>query len=172
MNHRLLIAFGVRGGLPSGTGPCMVGPVSLWLAAASSKPPVPNEGVALTMSTPENVNPYESSHAGPEGPPVSPFGPAQTEGDATGGVIPYKNPCALIAYYLGIFALLPCIGIVPGAAAFILGIIGLQQRARNPAIKGSVHAWIGIVLGGLMTLVWGAAIVLMIVGAMAGGRRW
>ena len=124
------------------------------------------------MPTPEDINPYESSRAGPEGPPVSPFGPAQMEGDATGGVIPYKNPCALIAYYLGIFALLPCIGIVPAVPALVLGIIGLQQRAKNPAIKGSVHAWIGIVLGALMTLVWGAAIALMIVGAMADSRRW
>ena len=128
------------------------------------------------MSSPENVNPYESSQVGPgrRAPllPSSPFAPDQTAGDATGGVIPYKNPAALIAYYLGIFSLLPCIGIVLAIPALILGVIGLKQRARNPAIKGSVHAWIGIVLGALMTLVWGAAIALMIVAAMADGRRW
>jgi len=111
------------------------------------------------MSNPENVNPYESSREGAQGPPGTPFYPHQQEGDATGGVIPYKNPCALIAYYLGIFSLLPCIGILLAIPAFILGIIGLQQRAKNPAIKGSVHAWIGIVMGALMTLVWGAVIV-------------
>ena len=124
------------------------------------------------MSTPEDINPYESSQVGPQGPPASPFGSAPTDGDATGGVIPYKNPCALIAYYLGIFSLLPCIGILMSIPALVLGIIGLRQRARNPVIKGSVHAWIGIVMGGLLTLVWGAVIVGMILASMHDARRW
>ena len=79
-------------------------------------------------------------------------------GDATGGIIPYKNMPALLAYYLGLASLIPCFGFFLGIASFVLGIIGLRKRAQNPAVKGSVHAWIGIVLGGLMTLVWGAAI--------------
>ena len=32
------------------------------------------------------------------------------QADATGGVIPYENPRALTAYYLAVFALIPCIG--------------------------------------------------------------
>ena len=52
----------------------------------------------------------------------------------------------------------------------ILGIVGLRRRAANPAIKGAIHAWIGIVGGGLMTLVWGAAWVFMILGAVSGPR--
>ena len=90
------------------------------------------------------------------------------EGDATGGIIPYKNPAALIAYYLGIFSLLPCVGLLLAIPALILGFLGLAARRKNPAIKGSVHAWIGIVLGAIFTLVWGACIVLMIIGAVAG----
>ena len=119
------------------------------------------------MTTPHDINPYESSRARPQFPP-GPGGPM--EGDSTGGVIPYKNPSALIAYYLGIFSLLPCIGLLLAVPALILGIVGLQQRAKNPAIKGSVHAWIGIVLGGLMTLVWGGLIVLAIIGVSGGAR--
>jgi len=69
------------------------------------------------------------------------------QGDATGGVIPYKNPCALIAYYLGIFGLIPFIGLFLAIPAFILGILGIRNRKRNPAIRGSLHAWIGIILG-------------------------
>jgi hypothetical protein len=88
------------------------------------------------------------------------------EGDATGGVIPYKNPKALIAYYCGIFSLMPCIGIGPGIAGVVLGIMGLKHRALHPETKGSVHAWIGIILGGAMTLIWGLMIVLGIVAAM------
>jgi hypothetical protein len=74
------------------------------------------------------------------------------EGDATGGIIPYKNGPALAAYYLGIFSLLPCIGLVLAIPAFILGIMGLKKRKENPAVKGSVHAWIGIIMGGIFTL--------------------
>jgi hypothetical protein len=112
-------------------------------------------------------NPYNAPEHG--GAPAQPNMP-QGEGDATGGVIPYKNPHALIAYYLGLFSLLPCIGLFLAIPAFVLGIMGLRKRAQNPAIKGSVHAWIGIVMGGFLTLIWGAAWVLGIIGIIAEGR--
>lgn len=104
-------------------------------------------------------NPYRA----PEGNPP-PYLPADstTQGDATGGVIPYKNPKALIAYYLGILSGLPLIGLPFGMAAFVLGIMGLRDRRRNPAIKGSIHAGIGIGCGGLFTLLWGFVVVAMI----------
>jgi hypothetical protein len=97
---------------------------------------------------------------------------AQTvvEGDATGGIIPYKNPKALIAYYLGIFSGLPIIGLPIGVAAFILGFLGLRDRRRNPVIKGSVHAGIGIGCGCLFSLLWSLAIVGMIIGIMSERR--
>lgn len=72
-------------------------------------------------------------------------------GDGTGGLIPYKNPKALIAYYTGLFLSPLCfvgLGIVP----LIFGILGLRDRNKNPVIKGSVHAWVGIVLGGISVL--------------------
>ena len=84
------------------------------------------------------------------------------EGDATGGIIPYKNPKALIAYYLGILSGLPLIGLPIGIAAFVLGIMGLRDRKRNPAIKGSIHAGIGIGCGLLFTLVWGTVVLLFL----------
>ena len=76
--------------------------------------------------------------------------PQATGGDSTGGVIPYKNPQALIAYYLGVFSLIPCLGIPLAVAALVLGVLGLRARKRNPEIKGSAHAWIGIIAGGFM----------------------
>jgi hypothetical protein len=98
--------------------------------------------------------------------------PAQAvvEGDATGGIIPYKNPKALIAYYLGILSGLPIIGLPLGIAAFILGILGLRERRKNPVIKGSIHAGIGIGCGCLFSLLWGLAIVGMIVAILAEQR--
>jgi len=76
------------------------------------------------------------------------------KGDATGGVIPYKNPPALIAYYCGVFSLIPIIGIVVGIPGIILGFVGLRKKWANPPIKGAVHAWIGIILGLLTTMLW------------------
>ena len=86
--------------------------------------------------------------------------------DSTGGVIPYKNPTALAAYYCGVFSLIPCLGLLLAVPAFILGLIGLSKYRENPRIKGTVHAWVGIILGGLMTLLWGGAIVLTVAGGL------
>lgn len=110
---------------------------------------------------PFSQDPYTSPKT-PMGTPISPT--SDQEGDSTGGVIPYKNAPALIAYYLGLFSLLPCFGLFLAIPAFILGIMGLRKRKHNPAVKGSVHAWIGIIMGGIMTLVWGAAWIVTIIG--------
>jgi hypothetical protein len=72
------------------------------------------------------------------------------QGDATGGIIPYKNPHALIAYYCGVFSLIPCLGLILGPTAVILGVSGLRKRTKNPLVRGQVHACIGIVLGSLV----------------------
>src|SRR5262245_25106840 len=41
-------------------------------------------------------------------------------GEATvSGIIPYKNPPALIGYYLGVFSLIPCVGFLLGIAAIV-----------------------------------------------------
>ncbi|MDB6027700.1 MAG: hypothetical protein JWM68_3923 [Verrucomicrobiales bacterium] len=90
----------------------------------------------------------------PEGePPRIVTAPPQIEhGDATGGIIPYKNPHALTAYYLGIFSIIPVVGFFLGATALILGISGLRQRKKRPMIGGAVHAGIGIIGGGLSVL--------------------
>jgi hypothetical protein len=95
-------------------------------------------------------------------PSVSPGEPGQIEGDTTGGLIPYKNPNALTAYYLGLFSLIPFLGIVSGIAAVCLGIKGLRYGKQNPVVKGKVHAWIGIICGGFWALIYTALIVLLI----------
>lgn len=108
------------------------------------------------------------SHLNPYAAPVE-SGQASRQpakgGDATGGIIPYNNPKALIAYYLGIASGLPLIGLPFGVAAFFLGILGLRDRKRNPVIKGSAHAWVGIGCGGLFSLLWLLLIVTLILGA-------
>lgn len=93
-------------------------------------------------------------------------GAAAEGGDATGGLIPYKNLPALMAYYCGVFSIIPFFPI--GIAAFVLGIKGLKQRKRNPAIRGAAHAWIGIIIGGLFGLIWTALTVAIIISILAG----
>ena len=82
--------------------------------------------------------------------PETPDSTREPEGDATGGVIPYKTTCALIAYYCGVFSIIPCF--IIGVAAFVLGIKGLKYAKAHPEVKGQVHAWIGIVAGGFFGL--------------------
>jgi hypothetical protein len=84
-------------------------------------------------------------------------GPAQPQyvgmdDNTMGGLIPYKNAQSLWAYYLGVFALIPCVGIPLGIAALILGLRALKYADLHPETQGRVHAWTGIVLGSLCAL--------------------
>lgn len=120
----------------------------------------------LEPEQPRSANPY-SSPASDTVVPAEIVGQSQAaQGDSTGGVIPYKNPHALIAYYLGILALIPVIGVPFGVASIILGFIGLNRRKKNPVIKGSVHAWIGIVFGFLSMLCGGGMLATIFLGAV------
>lgn len=96
---------------------------------------------------------------------------SRNDGDATGGVIPYKNPCALTSYYLGIASGLPLIGLLFAIPAIVLGILGLRARSKNPAVKGSVHAGIGIGCGTIFLLFWGAVTIIAIIGLISGPNR-
>ncbi len=108
------------------------------------------------MSSSNEQSPYASPHT-----EASAAVPVDGQGDSTGGVIPYKNPPALAAYYLGLFSLFPLLGLFLAIPAFIFGIMGLRKRRQNPAVKGSIHAWIGIVMGGLFTVIWGGSAIMI-----------
>lgn len=113
-------------------------------------------------------NPYQS----PQQVPNDPHQAGQPgQGDMTGGIIPYKNAPALAAYYIGIVSLLCCFAGLPvGIVAIVLGVMGLQKRARQPEVKGSIHAWIGIVCGVIATL--GAILfAILIIAGIMGSQR-
>lgn len=95
--------------------------------------------------------------------------PAQPNsgGDATGGLIPYKNTPALLGYYMSVFSLIPGLGNILGLVAAIFGFIGLSNKKKNPAIKGTAHCWVAIVLGMLTFLIYNGVIVGSIVMALA-----
>jgi hypothetical protein len=100
-------------------------------------------------------------------PPAAPLMPPDTvTPDATAGIIPYKNVPALLAYYMGVFSLIPFIGFFISIGALVCGIIGLKRKKAHPNAKGSVHAWIGIIAGGIMFIIHSAIVALMIIGIM------
>lgn len=61
--------------------------------------------------------------------------------------VPYKNVNALIGYYFGVFSLIPIF--IIGIIGFILGLRGLAYARRHPEAHGTIHAWVGIIVGGL-----------------------
>ena len=95
----------------------------------------------------------------------------ETPDEPLATIIPYKNAKALIAYYLGVFALIPGVGAALGPAAFILGILCLRYVQAHPSAKGTGHAITGIVLGALTTLGNWLFLLLLVAGAVVGATR-
>jgi predicted Zn finger-like uncharacterized protein len=128
-------------------------------AITKEKPPARSEGIAETITTLEEVDDDEAPRSRKIARSVR-RDPAE---EAVSTIIPYKNGRALAAYYLGVFSLIPCAGLLLGPAALVLGILGLRYVKANPTAKGTGHAIAGIVLGGLTTLGnWGLGIILVI----------
>jgi hypothetical protein len=74
-------------------------------------------------------------------------------------LIPYKNPAALVGYYLSVFSLIPVVGAFLGLAAVGCGIAGRRAYRRDRRHGGAAHAWVAIILGSLTSLVnWGILI--------------
>jgi len=134
-------------------------PISVAPPAQPTPPPMPlippEDRQSLSAPPPIAASEADSSHHSLQG---------EATADATGGIIPYKNPPALIAYYCGVFSIIPFLGFFIGIAALCLGIAGLKKRKQTPIIRGSVHAWIGIICGSL-SIVAHLAVVALIIGA-------
>jgi hypothetical protein len=91
-----------------------------------------------------------------------------SQGDATGGLIPYKNGPALTSYYLAVASLIPCLGLLTGIPAFFLGLKGLKKAKAEPWVRGTAHAWIGVVGGGGMVLLNLIGLILMLFSIWSG----
>lgn len=85
---------------------------------------------------------------GPSSPGMYPPLPYPPAPDIMASIIPVRNPKALIGYYLAVFSVIPFLGILLGIGGFVLGVMGLKEATRNPAIKGKSHAWVAILVGG------------------------
>ena len=123
---------------------------------SSPKPEASSEWLDDLFSRTQPAAPAPPPIPNPQAPPTYATQPYVIEGDTTGGIIPYKNPQALTSYYVGLFSLIPVLGMASGPVAIWLGIKGLKYAKEHPVVKGQVHAWIGIVCGTLWTIVhWG-----------------
>jgi len=139
------------------------GPVPLWtMRQWQQEGRVPADAVLIDAATWE-TRPAAVVLAGPVMPPPMTGAPTSAAPSATDHLIPTKNPKALIAYYTGVFSLIPCIWII-GIAALILGIMGLRD-ARTLGV-GRTHAIVGIVLGSLEILLTLAGITAIVIGAV------
>jgi hypothetical protein len=125
-----------------------------WSAAAES-----------ISAAPESNNPYASPLA-PDA--AAPAGPVDSVVET---FIPSRNGPALTSYYLGIFSLLPCLGLPMGVTAVYYGLQGLARERQNPDVRGGAHAWVGVICGALFGLFNLLLIVAVIVGLIAGSRR-
>lgn len=111
-------------------------------------------------------NQYDPKH-NPSGAPVPPAPPGPPTAPGRGGdeavatIVPYRNMPALLAYYFGVFSLIPCLGLPLSVAAIVLGIIGLLTAAKNPGAHGRVHAIVGIVLGLVTSIGYGALFIVL-----------
>ena len=103
----------------------------------------PEFATALTQAPP--APPNISAHA--------------SQGDATGGLIPYKNVPALVGYYMSVFGLLvmfvPVLGIIYSLVVIALGVFGLVTVKKNPQKRGTAHCVVAVVLGLLAMAVCG-----------------
>ncbi|MGQ0627278.1 MAG: DUF4190 domain-containing protein [Phycisphaerales bacterium] len=75
------------------------------------------------------------------------------ESNAVAAIIPYRNPPALVGYYVSVASLIPCLALLFGPAAIVLGIVGLRRSARDEQARGKAHAIVAIILGSLTLLV-------------------
>jgi len=89
--------------------------------------------------TQNDDNNYKCINCGENLHPVHQTTIIQTDDGSLGGLIPYKNSSALIAYYVGIFSIIPCFAFIPGVIAFILGLKGLRFAKEHPEAKGEVR---------------------------------
>lgn len=104
----------------------------------------------------------------PSAPPVVSTGiPQQSRDGSISVIIPYKNPHALVGYYVSIGSLLPLVGLIAGPAAIVLGIIGIRKRKADPRLHGLAHAWVAIILGFIGLLIGLGCTALIIIGIMS-----
>ena len=68
-------------------------------------------------------------------------------------------PRPVWAYYLGVFSLIPCLGLPLAIAAIVMGMRGLKAFEKNPEVRGRAHALVGVIVGGFIAVAYVALLV-------------
>jgi len=97
---------------------------------------------------------------------------SQTSPGAMDRIIPARNPKALLAYYFGVFSIVPCFTIFLSPAAIVCGILGLKECKLNPGLPGKGHAITGIVIGSIMAFLAIVCIIFIVAGFASGRMKW
>ena len=79
--------------------------------------------------------------------------PPSSGHDVISTIIPVRNSAALIGYYMSVASLIPLVGLFLGPVAIVFGVKGLHAVKATPLVKGTVHAWVAIIMGSIVTLV-------------------
>jgi hypothetical protein len=114
---------------------------------------IPIDAMLIRRGQSEAINVLSDPELAPivQAPPTAPTGLRSTEPRSTSAMIPAGNPSALIGYYFAVLGVLaPGVGLI----AIVLGIFGLRRVRRYPAVKGTAHAWVAILGGAFVTIVW------------------
>ena len=99
------------------------------------------------MNTPPDIPPDRTAPL--TRPPVIPEIEDHDPG-AMDHIMPTRNVPALLSWYLGVFGLIPVLGIPMALAAIVTGILGLRAARRRDVKVGKGHAIAGLILGILM----------------------
>jgi hypothetical protein len=78
------------------------------------------------------------------------------------------NRTALRSYRLGIWSLIPFVGLILGPLAATLGLAARWRGRNDPEFTFHAPALAGIVLGGLVAVTNWTGVVLMVLGAASG----
>jgi hypothetical protein len=68
----------------------------------------------------------------------------------------------LLAYYCGIFGLVPGLGLILGPLALLFGVLGLRHASLYRKAKGGGHALAGVILGPIGLIFSVAAIIALV----------
>jgi hypothetical protein len=141
--------------------PTMMGP-PMPPSVSPSEQPTLNIGGHTPQPPPVQYGAPAPMQAGWQPPPPPPY------------VMPPNKSLATASMVVGIIGTVAwlCIGPIPAIVAVVLGIVALSQIRKNPdRVGGTTQAWVGILTGGLTTLIYAVILIFYIIVLVIAGQH-